>query len=139
MSADSEAQRIDLWLWHARIFKTRSLATAIVAKGRIRLTANGLTRRISKPASLVRAGDTLTLLRNGSIVSLTILALAQRRGTAPQAQALYRMPDEGQPEAGPPEAGPPDEMTQNAKRPQDRRPKDRRPHDRMTDNHVSQR
>lgn len=134
MSADSEAQRIDLWLWHARIFKTRSLATAIVAKGRIRLTANGLTRRISKPASLVRAGDTLTLLRNGSIVSLTILALAQRRGTASQAQALYRMPDdgqpdEGQPEAGPPEAGPPDEMTQNAKR----------AHDRMTDDHVSQR
>ncbi|WP_417483144.1 RNA-binding S4 domain-containing protein [Maricaulis sp.] len=88
-----EAQRIDLWLWHARIFKTRSLATAIVAKGRIRLTANGMTRRVSKPATLVRAGDTLTLPRNGSIVCLTILALAQRRGTATQAQALYSLPD----------------------------------------------
>ncbi|WP_417468594.1 RNA-binding S4 domain-containing protein [Maricaulis sp.] len=88
-----EAQRIDLWLWHARIFKTRTLATAMVAKGRIRLTANGLTRRVSKPSALVRAGDTLTLPRNGSIVCLTILALARRRGTATQAQALYSLPD----------------------------------------------
>ena len=98
MKAETNGQRIDLWLWHARIFKTRSLATAVVAKGRIRLTANGLTRRVSKPATLVRAGDTLTLLRNGSIVCLTVLGLAQRRGTASQAQALYTLPDEAQPE-----------------------------------------
>jgi len=101
MSETNDAQRIDLWLWHARVFKTRSLATAIVAKGRIRVTANGLTRRISKPATLVRAGDTLTLLRNGSIVCLTILALADRRGTASQAQTLYQLPDEAQQDASP--------------------------------------
>ncbi|WP_417477991.1 RNA-binding S4 domain-containing protein [Maricaulis sp.] len=100
MSECVEAQRIDLWLWHARFYKTRSLATATVAKGRIRVTSNGLTRRISKPATLVRAGDTLTLLRNGSIVGLTILALAERRGNATQAQALYQLPDEAQPDAG---------------------------------------
>jgi ribosome-associated heat shock protein Hsp15 len=103
MSEEAGGQRIDLWLWHARFFKTRSLATAIVAKGRIRLTANGLTRRVSKPATLVRTGDTLTLLRNGSIVCLTILALAERRGTASQAQALYHLPDEGLPATGPAE------------------------------------
>ena len=101
MSEETGGQRIDLWLWHARFYKTRSLATTIVAKGRIRLTSNGLTRRVSKPATLVRAGDTLTLLQNGSIVCLIILALAERRGTASQAQALYRLPDEGQPDARP--------------------------------------
>ncbi|WP_339747676.1 RNA-binding S4 domain-containing protein [uncultured Maricaulis sp.] len=99
MTAETDEQRIDLWLWHARIYKTRSLATAMVAKGRIRVTANGLTRRVSKPATRVRAGDTLTLLRNGSIVCLTVLALAPRRGTASQAQALYQIPDEDLPEA----------------------------------------
>tara|TARA_R110002072_G_scaffold29206_7_gene92771 strand:- start:736 stop:1095 length:360 start_codon:yes stop_codon:yes gene_type:complete len=106
MSETDGAQRIDLWLWHARFFKTRSLATAIVAKGRIRVTANGLTRRISKPATLVRAGDTLTLLRNGSIVCLTILALADRRGTAAQAQALYQLPDEAHEGESPANASP---------------------------------
>lgn len=111
MSAETGGQRIDLWLWHARIFKTRSLATAIVAKGHIRLTTNRQTRRISKPAALVRAGDTLTLLRNGSIVSLTILALAQRRGTATQAQALYRMPEGAELQTGMPEARKPEERT----------------------------
>ncbi len=113
MSEQTGAQRIDLWLWHARIFKTRSLATAIVARGHIRLTANGQTRRVSKPAVLVRAGDTLTLLRNGSIVSLTILALAQRRGTATQAQALYRLPEGAEPEAGMPETDMPEERKTN--------------------------
>ena len=106
MSEMAEGQRIDLWLWHARFFKTRSLATTIVAKGRIRVSSHGLTRRISKPATLVRAGDTLTLVRNGSIVCVTILALAERRGNATQAQALYQMPDDAPQETGLPGARP---------------------------------
>lgn len=91
MSDAVEGQRIDLWLWHARFFKTRSLATAIAAKGRIRVTANGTTRRIAKPSALVRIGDRLTLLRNRQIVSLTVLALAQRRGSASEAQTWYEL------------------------------------------------
>ncbi|RKQ89490.1 RNA-binding S4 domain-containing protein [Maricaulis maris] len=96
MSEISGGLRIDVWLWHARQFKTRSLATAKVQKGRIRLTSAGTTRRISKPATLVRAGDTLTLPLNGRIVQLEILALGTRRGPASEARELYRMIDDGQ-------------------------------------------
>jgi ribosome-associated heat shock protein Hsp15 len=88
--------RIDVWLWQARQFKTRSLATAIVQKGRLRITSGGQTRKISKPSTLVRAGDTLTLPRNGGIVRLEILALGTRRGPASEAQALYRLIDDAQ-------------------------------------------
>lgn len=87
--SEAGAQRIDVWLWHARLFKTRSLATAIVNKGRVRITAMGETRRISKASTLVRAGDQLTLSKNGRIVRLEIVSLATRRGPAAEAQALY--------------------------------------------------
>lgn len=93
MSDTSEAQRIDLWLWQARFFKTRSLATAEVQKGRCRLTAGGATRVISKASSLVRAGDQLTFKKNARIVRLEILELASRRGPANEAQGLYRLLD----------------------------------------------
>jgi ribosome-associated heat shock protein Hsp15 len=99
MSETGEAIRIDIWLWHARQFKTRSLATMGVQKGRLRLTSAGTTRRISKPSALVRAGDTLTLPRNGRIVRLQILALGTRRGPASEAQALYREVEDEQTEA----------------------------------------
>lgn len=96
MSEAGDGIRIDVWLWQARQFKTRSLATAIVQKGRLRITSGGQTRKISKPSTLVRAGDTLTLPRNGEIVQLEILALGTRRGPASEAQALYRLVDDTQ-------------------------------------------
>lgn len=86
-----EAQRIDLWLWQARFYKTRSLATAVVTKGRVRIARDGSTRRISKASATIRPGDELTWPRNGKIVSLEILALGERRGPASEAQALYRL------------------------------------------------
>ncbi|WP_300554501.1 RNA-binding S4 domain-containing protein [Maricaulis sp.] len=89
MSAD--AQRIDLWLWQARFYKTRSLATAVVTKGRVRIARDGTIRRISKASTTVRPGDELTWPRNGKIVALEILALGERRGPAAEAQALYRL------------------------------------------------
>tara|TARA_R110000868_G_scaffold53744_6_gene168615 strand:+ start:12783 stop:13085 length:303 start_codon:yes stop_codon:yes gene_type:complete len=94
MSETAAGQRIDLWLWHARFFKTRSLATTIVSKGRMRITANGTTRRVTKPATLLRIGDTLTFLRNDRVARITILALADRRGSAVEAQALYTALDD---------------------------------------------
>lgn len=98
MSEMGEGLRIDIWLWHARQFKTRSLATTTVSKGRMRLTSAGTTRRINKPATLVRAGDILTLPCNGRIVLLEILALGTRRGPAAEAQQLYRSVDDVQTE-----------------------------------------
>ncbi|WP_323761657.1 RNA-binding S4 domain-containing protein [Maricaulis sp.] len=94
MSETGDAIRIDVWLWQARQFKTRSLATAIVQKGRLRVSRDGLTRKINKPSTLVRAGDTLTLPRNDGIVRLEILALGTRRGPASEAQTLYRRLDD---------------------------------------------
>ena len=91
MSEMGDGIRIDVWLWQARQFKTRSLATAIVQKGRLRITSGGQTRKINKPSTLVRAGDILTLPRNGGIVRLEIRALGTRRGPASEAQALYRL------------------------------------------------
>lgn len=96
MSEAGDGMRIDVWLWQARQFKTRSLATATVQKGRLRITSGGRTRKISKPSTLVRAGDTLTLPRNGEIVQLEILALGTRRGPSSEAQALYRLVDDTQ-------------------------------------------
>lgn len=87
--SELDSQRVDLWLWHARIFKTRSLATDTVNKGKLRLTSHGETRRVTKAATAIRPGDQLTLSRNGRIVRLEIIALATRRGPASEAQALY--------------------------------------------------
>ena len=82
-------QRIDSWLWHARLFKTRTLAADVVAAGKVRLTRNGKTSRVSKTAQPVRPGDTLTFPKAKLIRVIQIVALATRRGPAPEAQALY--------------------------------------------------
>ena len=82
---DAGQDRIDKWLCHARFFKTRTLAAGIVAKGRVRL--NG--QKGVKPGRAIRPGDVLTFPQGDRIRIVKILALADRRGTATQAQALF--------------------------------------------------
>jgi ribosome-associated heat shock protein Hsp15 len=83
--------RIDRWLWAARFFKTRALATEAVAAGHVH--ANGA--RV-KPAKDVRAGDELQI-RIGTIEwTVRVLALADRRGPASVAQTLYEETPESQ-------------------------------------------
>ncbi|MCB1364949.1 MAG: RNA-binding S4 domain-containing protein [Rhodobacteraceae bacterium] len=77
--------RIDKWLWHARFFKTRSLAAKQVAAGHVRV--NGT--RALKPAQPVAAGDVLTFAQARRVRVVRILELGARRGPAPEAQALY--------------------------------------------------
>lgn len=77
--------RVDKWLWHARFFKTRGLATKQVSAGHLRVNSV----KIGKPAHAVGPGDTLTFLQAKRIRVIRILALASRRGPAPEAQALY--------------------------------------------------
>ncbi len=81
--------RIDKWLWAARFFKTRSLATHACGLGRV--TLNGQT---VKPAHEVRAGDQLTIRNALGDYHIEVLALSEVRGPAPIAQALYHEPEE---------------------------------------------
>ncbi|WP_421790572.1 RNA-binding S4 domain-containing protein [Hyphobacterium sp.] len=89
-----EALRIDIWLWRARFFKTRAIATDYAAKGRIRIGTGDLVRRIEKPASQVRPGDVLTFRLRSRIVSLKIESLGERRGPAAEARELYTLTGE---------------------------------------------
>jgi len=82
-SADS--LRLDKWLWQARFRKTRGLAQALCAEGRV--TLNGTTVR--KPSAQVRPGDELILILGPLRRRIRIVALGERRGPAPEAQALY--------------------------------------------------
>ena len=81
------AARIDKWLFHARFYRTRALAQAAASAGKVRLNGN----RVAKPAQLLKPGDILTLGRGSEIVALRVLALAERRGPAAQAQLLYEI------------------------------------------------
>lgn len=80
--------RIDKWLWAARFFKTRSLASRACEMGRIE--SNGLR---AKPAREVHAGDKLVVQNEGGRFEIDVVALSDVRGPAAQAQALYRETD----------------------------------------------
>ncbi|PPB80204.1 ribosome-associated heat shock protein Hsp15 [Albidovulum inexpectatum] len=77
--------RIDKWLWHARFFRTRSIASTLVASGRLRL--NGA--RMSKPGRAVGPGDVLTFPQGRAIRIVRIIACGTRRGSADEASLLY--------------------------------------------------
>ena len=81
-----ETLRIDKWLWFARFFKTRSLAAAVVAEGGVLL--NGAV--VAKTSVAVRVGDDVVFPTGKRRRRVTVLALGERRGPAPEAQALYR-------------------------------------------------
>ncbi len=76
--------RIDRWLWAARFFKTRSLATRAVAGGHVYLNDGRV-----KPAKIVAIGDTLRVRRGEIEYVVTVLALSARRGPAVEARKLY--------------------------------------------------
>src|ERR1700690_2107250 len=79
-----EKVRIDKWLWAARFFKTRSLATQAVEGGRVRLNGERC-----KPAKEVRAGDRLLVHMGELEWELAVLALSDKRGPATVARNLY--------------------------------------------------
>jgi ribosome-associated heat shock protein Hsp15 len=78
-------QRIDRWLWHARIVRTRNLAAALAESGRVRV--NG--KKINACSHGVRAGDVLTIALTGSVRVLRIAAFTERRSGSEAAGALY--------------------------------------------------
>jgi ribosome-associated heat shock protein Hsp15 len=79
-----ERMRIDKWLWAARFYKTRSLASAAISAGHVKL--NGST---IKPARELRCGDTLELAIGDTHWTLLVSGLNEQRRPAPEAQLLY--------------------------------------------------
>lgn len=86
-----EGQRLDVWLYRTRLCKTRSLATKMVLKGKVRLTRHGQTRRISKPNTVFRPGDRALFMRGETLLHVEMLATAERRGPFKEAQTLYKI------------------------------------------------
>ncbi|WP_170580079.1 RNA-binding S4 domain-containing protein [Ruegeria arenilitoris] len=84
--ADAPAKlRIDKWLWHARFFKTRSLAAKQVSGGHVRINGD----RAQKPAQTVGPGDVLTFAQGRVIRAVQVEILGARRGPATEARTLY--------------------------------------------------
>lgn len=78
-------QRIDKWLFFARIAKSRTLAGKFAAGGQIRINRE----KIDQPSVLVKEGDVLTITLERRILVIRVLGCGHRRGPAPEAQLLY--------------------------------------------------
>jgi len=80
-----ERQRLDKWLWHARVVKARTSAVALVEAGRVRI--NGV-REIA-PGHAVKPGDVLTIGLDSRVRVLKVVGFSERRGDADDARVLY--------------------------------------------------
>jgi ribosome-associated heat shock protein Hsp15 len=83
--------RLDKWLFYARVFKTRGLASDLIEGGKVRV--NGQPCR--KSAKTVRIGDTLRISANKQIRNLTVVGFADRRGPSSEASMMYLEADDG--------------------------------------------
>jgi ribosome-associated heat shock protein Hsp15 len=82
---EATRQRVDKWLWHARVVRTRSAAAALAVSGHVRL--NGV--RVEAASHAVRMGDVLTIALDRRVRVLKVLGFAERRGGADAVQTLY--------------------------------------------------
>ena len=82
---EQDSLRVDKYLWFARFFKTRSLATKRANAGSIRINGN----KIKKSSDTVRIGDILTFAQGNEIRVIRVLNLGTRRGPAQESQSLY--------------------------------------------------
>jgi ribosome-associated heat shock protein Hsp15 len=80
-----DQQRLDKWLWFARLVKTRKQAARLVADGYVRVNA----QRIEAPGRMVGTGDVLTVALESRVRVLRIVGFAPRRGSASEAQRLF--------------------------------------------------
>lgn len=84
-AANPPTARLDLWLWAARFFRTRSLAKQAVEAGKVEVDGQR-----AKASRSVQAGDRMEIVRGDETFSIEVLAVSVRRGSASVAQALYR-------------------------------------------------
>jgi ribosome-associated heat shock protein Hsp15 len=85
MSVSDGTLRLDKWLWHARFFRSRTLATKRVTEGGIRINR----QRVQKANHPVRPGDVLTFPLRRQVRVIQVVALGERRGPATEARTLY--------------------------------------------------
>jgi ribosome-associated heat shock protein Hsp15 len=78
-------QRIDKWLWHARVVRTRTAAAALVTAGNVRLDGE----RVAAASRPVKAGDVVTVALDRTIRIMKVMSFAERRGDADAARLLY--------------------------------------------------
>jgi len=84
MNTPTDDIRLDKWLWAARFFKTRSLATQEIGKGRVQVNGQG-----AKPSRDVHVGDRIDLRQGAIVRTVLVRGISGSRGPAPVAQALY--------------------------------------------------
>lgn len=89
MQQDVHAVRLDLWLWAARFFRTRSLAKQAIDTGKVDVDGQR-----AKASRMVRAGDALRVSRADEVFEIVVAGVSDRRGPASVAQALYVESDE---------------------------------------------
>jgi ribosome-associated heat shock protein Hsp15 len=80
-----ERQRLDKWLWHARVVRARSSAAALIEAGHVRVNGS----REKAPGHAVKAGDVLTIGLDRTVRILEVVGFAERRGDASAARVLY--------------------------------------------------
>ncbi len=91
-------QRLDKWLWCARLAKTRSAAARLILDGKVRIDG----QRVAKPSRLVHAGDVVTATAPGRLAVWRVVAAVERRGPASLARTLYEdITPEMPPSSGP--------------------------------------
>lgn len=81
--------RVDVWLWRARFFRSRSLAQKFVESGAVRLTRAGREQRLDKASRPVQVGDLLVFAIGDRLVTVRVAELGIRRGPAAEARGLY--------------------------------------------------
>ncbi len=80
-----DRQRIDKWLFFARVVKSRSLAAKLVQSGRVRLNRD----KVEQAAHTVKPGDALTITLDRRVLVYKVVACGTRRGPAEEARTLY--------------------------------------------------
>jgi ribosome-associated heat shock protein Hsp15 len=81
----TDRQRIDKWLWHARVVRTRTAAAALVTAGNVRLN----TERVTAASQPARVGDVVTIALDRAVRVMKVMGFADRRGDADAARLLY--------------------------------------------------
>src|SRR5262245_3187354 len=86
-TAAAGVQRLDKWLWFARIIKSRTMAAQLIQDGKVRVNR----AKVAKPAQTVRPDDVLTIVIRGNIQVLKVLSPGLRRGPPAEARQLYQV------------------------------------------------